>query len=808
MLRNFILTFFLLISSFSYSQFSVSGKLSSPKNTSVAGADVTISKDGISQSTQTNNNGFFIFSNLASGNYKVHFKKETYKQDENIVIKDGNVNINVTFKQDHNDAKDIDEVSIIKIKSVKSDLEKKGFAVNVIETKEASVRNTQTLELLDQSVGVRIRQEGGLGSRFQFNINGMTGNSVRIFIDGIPMSSYGPAFSLNSIPPAMIERVEVFKGVVPGYLANDALGGAVNIVLKKEARSSLAASMSYGSFNTSQFNFSGSHRADNGFTIKGSMFYNYSDNDYEVYGRSVYNTNPDGTISYIKAKRFNDAYYSVGSIVEVGATDVKWADRFLLGYTHSSDYNEHQNGLFMNRPYKGRFTRSDINIASLSYSKKNLFTKGLDFNMRALYSQQSQQTNDTVRWAYNWDGNKMLNMDGKPIRSSYGAQQGEATIRNVKRNSVSSNSGLTYHINSNHSFTVNHMLQYLDRNDDDEIKTVLQRLYQDKSNMMRNNFALSYELSAFDNRLKTSVFGKYYSLSAERVRPISQNINGQAVRLEEKNNRKVNAEGYGFAGSYLLANSVMIMASAEKAVRLPEENEIFGDVSQNMLDNFNINPELSNNYNLGLKLGPYRVADHQASVAVNGFLRDSRDRIFRFNIAGTLSMPDASQNINYLKTQVQGVDFEFNYNYKKDLRVMFNLSKMKSFMNRKEDLATYKEQIPNEPFFTMNANAQYTIRNIFGENANLILFYNYRFIDKFSTMLKAKLSGLDYFNVPQQNIQDVGLSYQFPKNDFILSFDVKNLTNKQAFDNFAVQKPGRAFYLKINYVFNKFNKNK
>lgn len=806
MLRIFLVSSFLLIFSFGFSQHSISGKLIDDKNNPIASTEIILTGTSSKTSTKTNSSGLFIFPNVASGNYNLTFKKEGRSQQEKVIVKNNDVNTNLIFKSDQDTVSDIDEVNIIKVKSVKSELEKKGFAVNVIETKEASVRNTQTLELLDQSVGVRIRQDGGLGSRFQFNINGMTGNSIRIFIDGIPMSSYGPAFSLNSIPPAMIDHIEVYKGVVPGYLANDALGGAVNIVLKKEARSSLSASLSYGSFNTSQFNFAGSYRAENGFTVKGSMFYNYSDNDYEVWGRSIYNTNPDGTITHVKAKRFNDAYYSVGSLFEAGATNVKWADQFLLGYTHSSDYKEHQNGLFMNRPYKGRFTRSEINAGSLTYNKKNLFTKGLDFTIRALYSQQLQTTNDTVRWAYNWDGNRMLDMNGKPIRSSYGAQQGEATIRNIKRNSLSSNSGLTYRININHSFTLNHMFQYLDRNEDDEVKTVLQRLYQENSNLTRNNFALSYELSAFENKLKTSVFGKYYSLSAERIRPVSQNINGQPTRVEQRDQRKLDAQGYGFAGSYLVANSVMLLASAERAVRLPEENEIFGDVSQNMLDNFNLRPEISNNFNLGFKLGPYKLAEHQVSLATNGFVRDAKDRIFRFNIQTTTSMPDAAQNVNYLKTRAQGVDFEFNYNYKKDFFIMFNLSKFKSFMNRKEDVATYKEQIPNEPVFTMNANAQYTFRNVLGKDANLILFYNYRFIDQFSTMLKGTLVGLDYFNVPQQNIQDAGISYQFPKKDFIVSFDVKNITNKQAFDNFAVQKPGRAFYLKINYVLNNFNK--
>ena len=117
----------------------------------------------------------------------------------------------------------------------------KGFSVNVIDTKEAATRNLQTNDL-GSSAGVRIRQNGGLGSSVNYNVNGMTGNSIRVFIDGIPISTYGSSFNLNSIPPALIERIEVYKGVTPAHLADDALGGAINVVLKKGAKNTLNAS--------------------------------------------------------------------------------------------------------------------------------------------------------------------------------------------------------------------------------------------------------------------------------------------------------------------------------------------------------------------------------------------------------------------------------------------------------------------------------------------------------------------------------------------------------------------------------------
>src|SRR5690606_29238514 len=129
-------------------------------------------------------------------------------------------------------------------------------------------------------------------SNVQYILNGLSGSAVRIFIDGIPISIYGSSFSLNSIPPSMIKRIEVYKGVVPGHLADDALGGAITIVLQNATKPNFDASVSYGSFNTFQTSVNGLYRFEkSGFTIKASAFHNYSDNDYKVWGRSIADIN-------------------------------------------------------------------------------------------------------------------------------------------------------------------------------------------------------------------------------------------------------------------------------------------------------------------------------------------------------------------------------------------------------------------------------------------------------------------------------------------------------------------------------------
>src|SRR5690606_32970997 len=142
-----------------------------------------------------------------------------------------------------------------------------------------------TNELLDRTVGVRVRQNGGIGSQVEYNLNGLSGSAVGLFLDGIEISTYGSSFNLNNIPPAMIERIEVYKGVLPSHLTRGYVGGAINVVLQKEAtQNNISRAPSYGSFNTFQTDLGATFRdKKSGFSIRASGFYTYTDNSFTTW---------------------------------------------------------------------------------------------------------------------------------------------------------------------------------------------------------------------------------------------------------------------------------------------------------------------------------------------------------------------------------------------------------------------------------------------------------------------------------------------------------------------------------------------
>jgi len=277
----------ILINILSFTAIAQSGTLSGTVKleTGQPVADANIIIKNLNKYALTDEEGKFYFANVAYGEYEiivssievegntfqVHFSKNNNNPIV-LIVKPSLINL--------------DEV-VVRGMTKKRELETAGFAISAIEPSKVALQSLQTSELLDRTAGVRIRQDGGLGSRVNYNINGLSGDAIKIFIDGVPASNYGAAFSLNNIPPALIERIEVYKGVVPGYLSEDALGGAVNVVLKQKAKNTLGTSYSIGSFNTHQWNINGSYRANSGLTFDASAFYSYSDNSYKVWGPSI-----------------------------------------------------------------------------------------------------------------------------------------------------------------------------------------------------------------------------------------------------------------------------------------------------------------------------------------------------------------------------------------------------------------------------------------------------------------------------------------------------------------------------------------
>ncbi|MFD1771270.1 TonB-dependent receptor [Sphingobacterium suaedae] len=721
----------------------------------------------------------------------------------------------------------IDEVTVNR-NTEKRDMEIGGFAVAVIETKEASLRNVTTNDLLDRAVGVRVRQNGGEGAPIEYNLNGMSGSTIGLFLDGIEISTYGSSFNLNNIPPAMIERIEVYKGVLPSHLSGNYVGGAINVIMKKDASANnITAAVSFGSFNTYRADIGGLYRNQrNGFTARVSGFYSHSDNNYEMWGKFSKYTLPGGrVIRYNRTKRPNDKFESLGGRFEFGFTDVKWADQFFLGYNVSDSYKDIPHGLTMTRPYLGRFNEYQANVFSLNYSKKNLFIEGLSLNINAVHSMRNTYLQDTVSQMYNWsregsgrDDLELLlappNASGehKPYPHQPGkGQQGDAVMSDIDRTISNIRSNLAYTIISGHRLSLNHKFEKSNRNDHDLLRPDRSR-WITRNNITTNIWSMNYESEMLAGRLKTNIFGKYAIYRSDQRIPIGE-VDG-AILYESAVNKR-NNKGFGGTISYQALKDGFLILSAEKSFIVPTERHIYGEPENNLLPNPSILPEMAINYNIGTRYNVLQGKQHRLNVYANAFWRNGYDKIILQTreeevLEGRETQVEdiqVTQFVNLSRTQSVGFEAEVNYVYDNKLNAIVNFSKFNSLFKVEKDErgnahSLYNKQVPNEPFFTVNGNLQYRLNHIFQKRSVLNLYYNAGYVAPFSTIWLES----EWFTTPTQFTHDFGTSYRVPSGKLVVSLDCKNAFNAEVYDNFGVQKPGRAFYVKLNYTINNFNK--
>ena len=326
---------------------------------------VAVSIEGLLMGGYTNEKGNFRINDIPVGDHTlvvsglgVKTKKVPVKIVAGKLIDLGDIEIDTHVEQ-------LDEIQVLG-KSEARRQQEQAYAISVLDIKKAYSGAAPLNKLLNNVSSVRIREEGGVGSNYNFSLNGFSGNQVKFFLDGIPMDNFGSSFNMANIPANMAERVEVYKGVLPVNLGADALGGAVNIVSRKDANY-LDATYSFGSFNTHKVTLNGAYTdLKTGFTVRANAFYNYSDNDYKVFV-PVIDLTTNKKVDERWVKRFNDAYRSGGLRLETGITNKPFADYLLAGVIFSKNDKDVQTGATMDAVYGGVKMKSESLIPSVRY---------------------------------------------------------------------------------------------------------------------------------------------------------------------------------------------------------------------------------------------------------------------------------------------------------------------------------------------------------------------------------------------------------------------------------------------------------
>lgn len=668
------------------------------------------------------------------------------------------------------------------------------YSVNAIDVKAQISSLTTLTNLIGRSSGINIRSEGGLGADYCLSINGMGGNSIRYFVDGVPLQVKGNNVDLSNFPVNSVSHIEVYKGVVPAYLGGDALGGAINIVTKKEYRNFVDASVSAGSFGTYRTDLNSQFRIGrSAFVVRPQFSVDYSRNDYKVHGVEVWNEMGE-RYDTVSRKRFHDQYFAAMAQLEGGVERTSWADLFYVGASYSNKQKELQTGTVQTIVYGRAQTRGDAFGVQARYNKRDFLMQGLTTQFSLSHTWDHSVVIDTAFRRYDWNGNYVLSQRNETNGKS-------RQIRHYKRPLTTARANLTYEIIPQHRVTLNYLLTRMGNRRYDTVSDYYTDTHDydvafvpSNDMLAKHIVGLGYDQSLLRGRMANTFFVKDYINHVDVGQSDLSWIthSDRVARHTVKNNI-----GYGLGSRVSLCQWFAPKLSYERAVRLPQAKELLGN-STTIYPNLSLNPERSHNVNVGA-FGTISVSPLSSLYyEVGGFYRITEDYIH-------LSINEAdgtAQYENLKDVTTRGIEGEVRFRYADWLVCSANASyqescDMERYLDSGNLSATYRNRVPNRPWLLANAELTLTKGDLLWKSTRLRFNYNYQYVHWFYLTWEGYGYRPAKSRIPTQHLHDASISYSWRNERFTLTLACHNIFDRLCYDNFRLQKPGRSVMTKF-----------
>ena len=656
-------------------------------------------------------------------------------------------------------------------------------AITIIDSQELKYKTATLNEILDNAAGIKVAQQGGLGNASRIIIQGMDGKRIGIFINGMPMGN-SDEFQLSSIPLDMVDEVEIYKGIIPAWLGGDGLGGAVNIRLKDFKKNHLEMAFEAASYNTYIGSLQLKHYLGKTSTaLHAGATMNYAKNNYSFsspfeLGRIIH--------------RDHDAYTHGGFNVGISSQQW-WFDQFDL--TLSADYyrKEIQGGLMnVQNNIQHAFTRTRSASTSLSLEKS--FLKGkLTAQFHSIVGFSLINQVDTSHYCYDFIGNRFPSGSG---RGEIGAVPNDSHDRHT---TVRELLNLTYKIGNNQLVTWTTNYRYGCKMPKDELADSYSRLptsgYPSRLHSIVSG--LTHELKLYGGKFTNELGIKLFNHHSE-VLPFAEAIMLQDKLKASTNHSTMAGWSEAMALHLLPNNALTLKASVQSTVRMPIAEELFGD-GVLLLPSEKLRPERSFNINAGAIWIINAMRYPQVRIGINSFYMSAKDMIKLMYS----SMNMAYDNIG--KVRVMGIDMEMESKLNRWLDLQGNITWQDARDMRKEAVGGggnfhYRYRIPNMPYLFGNVGVRLHKDGLLSKSSSSAFASTFAFTKAFSYNWEA--SKHNTMLIPARYCWDVAVHHSFNKR-CQLSFEIRNILNRENWAEFRYPMERRTFHLKMKYIINK-----
>ncbi len=751
-------------------QTKLSGKVTDGKtNQPIVGENIIIKE--LQKGTITDDNGKYNFS-VPYGKYTLVFSSIGYETIEKQVSCDVHeviLNVEVSKSVTH-----MEEV-VITGKSEARKLREQAMPIAVITMNELQGTVSDVSDVLSKTTGVQLRASGGEGSTTRISVRGLEGKRIGFFINGTPLNDQSEFIDLNDIPIDLIDRIEVYKGIVPAKFGGSAVGGAVNIVTKEYPPQYLDASYSIQSFNIHKAS-AVYKRNKKGYEAGIGGFYTYAENNYEM------------ELPLQPGKKVIRDHDKFKKIAIAGGFSSKnwWFDEVELEPVVLFTEKEIQ-GIEYNiqeaKSYSAAYALSNKN------EKDDFLIRGLDLELSNLYAYTIYRFEDKAMQRYSWEG------ETRPPVTVYGGEIGvQPNDVYTQKHTFMQKTNLNYLINEHHSLNVNSQFNFAKGIPTD---TLLDKVigYKTLFNSVMNSWisGLSHEFNSPNQKFTNAFSLKYYFYSMQ-----TQLVDLYGVsKLPEDVDMRKNDFGISNAVRYRFTNNFLIKSSLAYDVRLPAENELLGD-GFIIAPSGNLEPERNTSFNLGLMYDKTNDSK-RFQIEINGFYMQLENMI-RFT-----GGPLQNKYENFGEMRTIGAEFETKWDATNWFYLWGNVTYQDLRDTREYEPGssvpnpTKGDRIPNIPYFFANAGIELHQANLFGgKGQNTRWFTDGSFVEEYFYDFEQSI--YQERRIPRTFTINSGIEHSLKKQSVFISIQANNLTNAKLLSEFNRPLPGRNFGMKIRYV--------
>jgi outer membrane cobalamin receptor len=738
----------------------------------LAGVTVRIASTGTGAATD--GGGKYQIANLKAGSYRVEFSFVGMKTvSKEIKISEKDITLNVCMNED---ASELGEV-VVEARHERKDLTEarmQGVPVSVIDGKTLAGRGTNIAEVINHQTGVKVRRTGAAGSETKINVRGLEGNRVQIYMDGKPLNTPDGSFNINDLPLQYIDRIEIYKGIVPPEFGGDGLGSAINVVTVDVEEAFYDLSYSIGSYDTHEGSVVYKHYFPKTKIMASVMYgFGYAKNDYTMASPYV-----EGQKIYRDHDRFRKHLGAVS--FDFRGTYFDECELEMPFYANDRQIQGIQTNI------QHACTSGWLAAMEAKLTKQHFLTECLDMRFNALAGYSVTHLNDTSSYIYNFDGSRMPN--------SYRGEIG--SIPNLSDDRLQDyryTLNLKYHFGANTRLNLNNDFRYAatEFNDPeaDRYKNTNYSGFSADVNSIITSLNLEQRLW---NKLTLLLTARnyFYKVNGQTV-DLTYGTSANVVKADEQKN----VWGGSLAAKYDFARSWLLKFALEHNYRLPKSEELLGDRVK-IVPNALLRPEQADNLNLGVMFDRYYNSFSRLQFESNIYLMNITDMMMLRSTNGFLSY------YNLGKAKLYGADAELKWDINRDWFVMINatyqktLDRMRYLPGTTSPSATYNLQMPHVPIFFLNWSADYRHDNLFGGRGQYSRFYyEGGYTDKY--YYGYALTASQNYVIPRSTVHTLGVEYAILDRRVLLSLECHNIFNSSELTNLNYPLAGRTLQAKI-----------